>query len=101
MIRARRTDANQVAIVAYLRGLGASVAITSALGQGFPDLAVGFRGVNYFVEVKDGTRKLSDRRLTPDEQTWHAEWRGRVAVVESVEDILKLLEESDDETAGI
>ena len=38
-----RKDANQTQIVDALRGVGATVAITSMLGHGFPDLVVGYR----------------------------------------------------------
>ena len=93
MRRAAKVDGNQPAIVAYLRGLGASVLHMHTLGQGAPDLAVGFRGVTYFLELKDPSMKPSARKLTPDEQRFHAEWRGGpLVVVESIEDIMTLLE---------
>lgn len=84
----KRIDANQVAIVAALRQVGATVQILSAVGKGCPDLAVGHRGTNYLFEIKDGDKVRSKRKLTPDEQAWHDEWRGQVCVVESVEDAL-------------
>lgn len=71
-MRARRVDANQVAIVEAFRRLGARVRVTSTLGDGFPDLAVaavhGGRRRWHLVEVKDGQKPLSARRLTVDEQ---------------------------------
>ena len=87
----KRTDSNQVQIVQALRGMGASVFQTHALGRGFPDLAVGFRGINLLIEVKDGSKPPSKRRLTEDEQRFHEEWRGAVHIVESVEDVVSLL----------
>jgi hypothetical protein len=44
-------------------------------------LAVGYGGVNYLVEVKDGAKPASARKLTPDEERWHQGWLGRVHVV--------------------
>lgn len=89
MSRARRVDANQTEIVRALRDVGASVQPLHAVGQGCPDLAVGYRGLNHFLEVKDGTRPPSERRLTRDERVWHEEWRGQVVVVNSVEEALR------------
>lgn len=76
-----RTDHNQSRVAKMLRRAGASVLVMSGLGDGAPDLAVGFRGANWFLEVKDGAKKPSARQLTPLEDAWHRAWRGQVAVV--------------------
>ena len=91
MHRAAKADANQGEIVQALRQMGASVQHTHQLGQGAPDAICGYKGVNLLIEIKDGGKPPSKRKLTPDEQTWHAEWRGQVAIVESVEDAVRLL----------
>jgi len=91
MRRAAKVDRNQGQIVEALRKVGASVAITSGLGRGFPDLVAGYRKVNTLIEVKDGTAPPSKRRLTPDEQAWHDGWRGQVCVVETVEEALQAI----------
>lgn len=80
----RRTDINQTEIVNGLRQIGCSVAITSSLGSGFPDLVIGYRNRNLCLEVKDGNKPPSDRELTQDERKWHEGWKGQVAVVESI-----------------
>ena len=85
MRRAARTDTNQTAIVAYLRANGCTVQSLAATGKGCPDLLVGWRCVNVLLEVKDGDRPPSERRLTPDQKAWHLSWRGQVAVVDSPE----------------
>ena len=46
MRRAAKVDANQPATVKALRDAGMTVAVTSSLGKGFPDLVVGFRGAD-------------------------------------------------------
>jgi hypothetical protein len=89
MRRAARVDANQNEIVETLRRVGASVAVTSHVGGGFPDIVVGFRGVNYLFEIKDGSKPPSKRRLTEDEQGWHDGWNGEVIVVNSADEALK------------
>lgn len=97
MRRAARIDANQPEIVAALRKAGATVTSLAAVGQGVPDLLVGWQSRTgdrelVLMEVKDGAKPPSRRRLTEDQQEWHAEWRGRpVAIVESVEDALAVI----------
>ena len=91
MHRAAKVDANQTQITAVLRQMGATVTPTHTIGNGFPDLVVGWKGVTLLVEVKDGSKPPSKRKLTPDEQEWHGAWRGQVAIVETVEDAVQLL----------
>ena len=82
--RAAKVDANQPDIVDAFRACGLSVAITSAAGQGFPDLVVGGYGVNALVEVKDGNKSPSRRALTGCQLEFRDEWRGWYEIVESV-----------------
>jgi hypothetical protein len=83
--RAAKVDANQADIVAALRKIGASVQPLHSVGQGCPDLLVGWRGMNTILEIKDGRKPPSARKLTDDQVIWHEGWRGQVAVVETVE----------------
>ena len=89
MRRAARTDANQSAIVDALRVVGCTVQPLHAVGQGVPDLLVGFRGQNLLIEVKDGNKPPSRRRKTEDQMIWHDAWRGQVAVVRNVQEALE------------
>jgi len=91
MRRAAKVDRNQAEIVAALRAVGASVQPLHAVGQGCPDLLVGFRGQCFAVEVKDGALAPSDRKLTPAQTNWHLDWRGQVAVVLTAEDALRVI----------
>lgn len=81
MRRAAKVDANQPEIVAALRKLGCSVKPCHTVGEGFPDLACGYRGQTYLVEIKDGAKPPSARRLTPDQVKFHDEWRGGRPVI--------------------
>lgn len=85
MRRAARIDANQGAVVAYLRNLGMSVCILSPMGKGIPDLLVGWRGLNVLLELKDGAKPPSAQELTGDERDWHAKWAGQLAIANSPE----------------
>ena len=90
-MRAARVDANQPEVVAALRQMGCSVQPLHTVGKGCPDLLVGFRGVNVLIEVKDGSKPPSERKLTPDQVEWHREWNGQVAVAESVDDAIRIV----------
>jgi hypothetical protein len=82
----KRTDKNQRQIVETLRQLGASVWDVHSVGRGGGDLVVGWRGSNLLIEVKSGSGTL-----TPDEKEFHATWRGQIAIVRTLADVLKLL----------
>lgn len=89
MRRAAKVDRNQPEIVAALRQAGAQVFSLAAVGQGIPDLLVGFREQTVLIEVKDGSKPPSARQLTDDQIEWHAAWRGgRCVVVRDVTEAL-------------
>ena len=83
---AAKTDANQQEIIDGLRAVGCSVECLSAVGSGCPDIAAGYKGFTYFMEIKTAAGKL-----TPDQIEWHASWRGQVAIVRSVEEALQVI----------
>jgi len=88
----KRTDANQKKIVEMVRKLpGASITSTHTIGKGFPDLVIGYKGINYLIELKDGSKPKSQKNLTPDEVEFHMKWNGQIAICENFEDILKIL----------
>lgn len=92
MRRAAKVDANQTEIVQALRQIGCTVEHLHSVGRGCPDLLCGFRNNNYLLEVKDGSKPKSSRRLTPDQVVWHETWRGRVYVVENVEQAITVIQ---------
>ena len=87
-----KVDANQKQIVTALRDAGCSVQSLAATGRGVPDLLVGRAGKNILMEIKDGSRTPSERKLTPDQEIWHSAWRGQIHVVTSTDDALRLIE---------
>ena len=91
MRRAAKVDDNQAEIVAAFRDCGCSVAVTSAAGDGFPDIVVGLRGRNLLVEIKDGSKPPSERKLTPKQKKFHGEWKGQITVCESVDQVLQIV----------
>lgn len=101
MRRAARTDANHREIVQALRTAGCVVHDTSSVGGGFPDLVVGKPAhaivtpfgikVVWLMEVKDGSRPPSARKLTPDQERFAAEWSGAWVCVTSVDEALAVV----------
>lgn len=83
MRRAAKIDHNQPLIVETLRKAGATVQHLHAVGHGCPDIAAGYNGVTYLIEIKSERGKL-----TKDEQAWHAAWAGQVAIVRTPEEAL-------------
>lgn len=86
-----RVDENQRQIVAALRQAGASVQHLHAVGQGCPDILVGFRGANHLLELKDGSKPPSARGLTDAQLRWHSIWQGQVAIAEDEEQALRII----------
>jgi Holliday junction resolvase len=89
---AARIDDNQNEIVSALRKAGATVRVVTQ-GGGLPDLLVGYQGKTILMEVKDGNKVPSGRKLTEAEQKFFNDWRGGLLViVNSVEEALETLE---------
>lgn len=85
----RRTDDNQRTIIAALRAVGASVQSLVSVGNGVPDLLVGYRRLLYLLEVKNPEQDANKQRLTPLEASWHSTWAGPpVTVVRTVDEAL-------------
>jgi Holliday junction resolvase len=88
MRRAAKVDDNHTEIVEALRAMGCTVMSLAAVGGGCPDIAVGIRGKTLLIEIKDGSKPPSRRKLTEDQLKWHSEWKGHVAIVENVEEAI-------------
>ena len=82
-MRNAKVDANQTQIVSALRAAGASVQSLAPIGKGCPDILVGYQGVTYTLELKDG-RTGKDVKERQDK--WHAEWRGRAVTIAKTPD---------------
>ena len=92
-MRAAKVDANHAAIVDALRKIGCFVQSLAQVGKGCPDLLVGHAGRWHAIEVKDGAKVPSARKLTPDEAAWHEKAKkcAPVHVVESAEQAIKIV----------
>ena len=81
----KRVDDNQSQIVRELRRVGMDVQHLHGVGQGCPDILVGYRGRNILLEIK----KDEKAKLTADQVIWHQTWRGQVAVVSNPQAAIK------------
>ena len=86
--RAAKRDDNEREIVQALRAAGAFVQALSSI-----DLLVGHRGAWHLIEVKDGNKPLSRRKLTFDEMQFILDVKNRapIHVVENVEQALNVI----------
>lgn len=86
---AKRTDGNHRAVVEEFRKAmpDATLFDASGAGRGFPDLVVGWKGINFLFEVKDPEKCPSARSLTDAQKDFHTAWQGQVKVVHTAADI--------------
>jgi hypothetical protein len=85
-----RLDSNHVQVADAFRRLGWHVISTARMGRGFPDLLVARHGVMKLIEIKDGAKVPSARKLTEDEEVFHRHMRRYgcpVIVIETIDQI--------------
>jgi Holliday junction resolvase len=88
--RAARRDDGEREIIDALRKAGAYVKQVN--DEGLADLLVWHGGRTLILEVKDGKKPPSARKLTDAEQKFHNDWPGdNLFIVNSVEEALRLL----------
>lgn len=90
-----RVDDNQRAIVDALLKCGAAVISLASLGNGIPDLLVSIDHRVILVEIKDGAKPPSARRLTEAQEAIHQGWP--VIILESIDEAIKLVRDVRDE----
>lgn len=90
MRRAARRDSNEGDIVKAMREAGACVKVIN--DEGTFDLLCYYNGHTLLLEIKDGAKPPSARRLTDAEQKFHDEWPGdNLHIINSVQEALDLL----------
>lgn len=96
LTRPRRVDSNQAEIVAEFRRQGCTVLHLHTIGKGCPDILVGlvssrYGKLNILVEIKDGAKPPSQRKLTEDEARFHQNWLGVVTIITSLDEVRSLV----------
>lgn len=88
----KRTDKNHSEIIKALRKIpNLSVFSTHEVGKGFPDIVIGYKGINYLIEIKDGNKPPSARKLTDSEVKFHQDWRGQTSVIKNLDELLQII----------
>ena len=89
MRRGSKPDSNHAEIRDGLRAIIGFQCVrdTKDFGDGWPDLVCGFRGVNYFLEVK----KDKKAKLTPAEFQFSQTWDGQWNRVHNLEEAMKVI----------
>lgn len=89
--RAAKTDANHAEIVAHFRSHGWSVLNVSQLKH-CCDIFVSKGGETIAIEIKDGSKIPSARKLTEGEKKFKRCWQGKYAVIENTEEVDRLVQ---------
>jgi hypothetical protein len=75
-----------------LRAYGATVQSLATVGNGCPDLLVGYQGKTLLMEIKDGNKMPSKKKLNDLQTNWHANWRGgALALVDNPESAIRMI----------
>lgn len=88
---ASKVDSNQPAIVQAARNMGASVHHLNKVGDGMPDLLIGFLGNNLLWEVKNPKTCKPQNALTDDQKVWHMNYQGNVDIIWTIEEAIEKL----------
>jgi Holliday junction resolvase len=81
-----RVDNNQKEIVDALRQLGCSVLILSRVGFDCPDILVGYKGVNYLIELKRRGGQISTGQWE-----FKQKWKGQTGIAFSLDECKKII----------
>jgi hypothetical protein len=88
----KRTDSNHAEIIKALRKIpNLSVFSTHEVGKGFPDIVIGYKGINYLIEIKDGKKSPSQRKLTDAELDFHLSWNGQIDTIKNFDELLQII----------
>ena len=87
-MRGNRRDANHNEIKKHFEKFGWTVKCVADL-HGFCDLIVTREGFTICIEVKDGSKPPSQRKLTADEKKFRKLWsdHGRYLIIQNIEEV--------------
>jgi hypothetical protein len=85
---AKKTDKNQQIIIDTFRGLGATVHDLSKVGNGIPDLLVGYKNHTCLVEVKSSEKAT----YTQYQKDFLNNWKGGMVLrIDSIDGAIRLI----------
>jgi hypothetical protein len=85
---AKKTDKNQQTIINAFRGLGATVYDLSKVGNGIPDLLIGYKNHTCLVEVKSSEKATYTKHQKEFLTTWKG---GMVLRIDSIDGAIRLI----------
>lgn len=91
-MRARKVDANHGAVRDFLREHGWAVRSLASIGYDLPDFVVAREHFTALVEVKDGSKSPSKRKLSEGQESFRKTWPGIVITALNPEHALLQLE---------
>ena len=84
----KRVDENQKQIIHTFTALGASVLNLSRVGEGCPDILIGYKNVSCLVEIK----RNEQARYTDSQVKFMQNWRGGpISRIDSVDAAIRLI----------
>jgi len=89
---ANRVDGNHKEIVKHFEAFGCSVLSIADLAN-CCDICVGLHGRTIMIEIKDGKKVPSARKLTSGEIAFKESWKGCWRLCESIKDADKIIAE--------
>lgn len=85
-MRARRVDANSTELCDAFERLGFSVWKVNDV----VDAVISLGGLSWAIEIKDGKKPPSARKLTPRAERFRATWRGGIYLAKDLKDVERL-----------
>lgn len=87
-----KVDNNSKEILDAAKKLGCTILRLEKIGKGCSDDLLGYKGFNILIEIKDGKKCPSQRKLNPIQVKFHSEWKGQKPyIIYSVDDLIDLL----------
>lgn len=87
----KRTDSNQNEVFKVFRQMGCTVLNLSNLGGCCDGLVAVSLDRQFLVEIKDGSKPPSQRKLTPAEAKFHDEWKGELYIINNIYEAIALV----------
>jgi hypothetical protein len=91
MRRAAKKDDNHNEIAKAFRALGCGWIDTYQFGSPMLDGLAEINTETWMIEIKDGAKPKSARKLTVGETKSFSTWRGKMAIIESLSDVVALV----------
>lgn len=85
----QKTDRNHVEVMNVFRSFGFVILDLSKVGGGCPDFLAANKRREILVEVKDGEKPPSQRKLNEKQVAFHDGWPRDILIVTSIEEATK------------